>query len=491
MPPTDTPAPPTDTPVPPTATPVPPTDTPIPPTATPVPPTPTPVPTEVHRPVVQVVSPPEGFSLSVGQVLAVTSVGADDAGVERIELWVDNVLINATRGLDPRQKTLQVMQQWRATTVGDHSVFVVAYDPSGNGSEPIYRTVKVVPNVNPPKVHITYPTERIVIEAGHEVGIQSTATDEVGVTKIELWADNQLYTYTTSPLVDGQSPFNVSQGWKSNVIGDHELFVRAFDSAGQRADTTHVIIGVADTNPPSISVSVDRNTVTVGEQVQVHNNAVDSKGITRIELWADGQKYSEVNSPHPAGQTHMSATQSWPASAPGQHVLFVRVYDSVSKSANSQELPITVLAPETPTPPPPTPVPPTATPTPTPSPTPVPPTPTPVPVPIVEIIEPQDLFTQHLPDPVSFIITATGYVELTNIELWGYYQGQETPQLLETVDASGTTQKTASFDWLPPGAGLIFFYAKAHDVAGGEGIADTISGYIDVPEMPTETPTSP
>jgi polar amino acid transport system substrate-binding protein len=117
------------------------------------------------------------------------------------------------------------------------------------------------------------------------------------------------------------------------------------------------------------------------------------------------------------------------------------------------------------------------------------PTGTPPPAPMVNIIEPMDGFVQRLPNPVHFTITALGSVELDRIELWGYIRIGGGADLLQTLDAHGTTQKTASFDWQPAGAGSVSFYAKAYDVAGGEGTSDTINGRIDAPEIPTATPT--
>ena len=133
---------------------------------------------------------------------------------------------------------------------------------------------------------------------------------------------------------------------------------------------------------------------------------------------------------------------------------------------------------------------------PTPTPTPVPPTPTPTPTraptPSVYIQEPEDGFTQYLPNPVHFTIVAHGSVKLTKIELWGYQRlGQTQADLLHTDDASGTTDKTASFDWQPAGGRRsVRLFARVTDVTGGVGESETISGFIDVVED-TPTPTPP
>ena len=88
------------------------------------------------------------------------------------------------------------------------------------------------------------------------------------------------------------------------------------------------------------------------------------------------------------------------------------------------------------------------------------PTETPPPAPMVNITEPIDGFVQRLPNPVHFTITALGSVELDRIELWGYIRIGGEADLLQTVDARGMTQKTASFDWQPAGAGSVSFYLR-------------------------------
>jgi hypothetical protein len=60
-----------------------------------------------------------------------------------------------------------------------------------------------------------------------EAVIRSTATDATGVTKIELWVDDALYTSEISPVAQGQSPFSVSQDWTPQALGAHRIVVKA------------------------------------------------------------------------------------------------------------------------------------------------------------------------------------------------------------------------------------------------------------------------
>ena len=127
--------------------------------------------------------------------------------------------------------------------------------------------------------------------------------------------------------------------------------------------------------------------VKVGEEAEVHSTATDEKGVTRVELWVDGDLVRSDQSPTP--QPVFSLVQRWTPPGSGSHTVEVRAYnvDGVSSEpavivANGVEV---VAASPTATemvvghrPTSTSPLPPT----PTSTTTPVPPTPTSAPTPI-------------------------------------------------------------------------------------------------------------
>lgn len=345
--------------------------------APPLPPTPTPPPAPVSLPTIQIVSPGSGSTYALNQQVNVQSVAAASAGVSQIQLLVDNAVVQTTAG-GAGQQTLQANQQWTAATPGSHVLTVIAIDMLGNRSQPASISVNVALAVSPPQVVIEQPNQNIVVQAGQAVTIQSQATSSVGINRIELWADGQLYTTSTGNA--GQTVFDVSQIWSSTTLGEHTLFVRAYDFNGQSTDSAGVVIGVTDTNPPQITVNISTNTVLVNQPVTVYTSASDSKGITSIELWADGNLVAVANSTSPVGQDSMSTAQTWQTDQVGQHGLYIIAHDSVGKSTQSSLMMVNVLSATTPTP---TPTPqPTYTPMPTPTPQPTyTPRPTPTPQP--------------------------------------------------------------------------------------------------------------
>ena len=117
------------------------------------------------------------------------------------------------------------------------------------------------------------------------------------------------------------------------------------------------------------------------------------QGFQRVELWADGNLYNVFNSPNPPSQTSLSIQQVWASNIPGNHSLFVRVYDVNNQSTTTPATNIFVRTPQQPTSTPP-PFIPTSTPYPTRTPPPV------VPPPNCQIETPGTNFREELPNPI-------------------------------------------------------------------------------------------
>ena len=85
-------------------------------------------------------------------------------------------------------------------------------------------------DATPPRVWFGNPEngERVRGEVRVNVG----ATDNVGVTRVEFYIDNNLFTTWT------RAPYTVK--WKTNSVsrGNHTLRCVAFDAAGNSASTS-------------------------------------------------------------------------------------------------------------------------------------------------------------------------------------------------------------------------------------------------------------
>jgi RHS repeat-associated protein len=177
----------------------------------------------------------------------VTAAAADDGAVTRVDLAVDGTPLAA-------DTTAPYTTTWDTTAVasanGQHTLTATAYDEAGN-STTTSGTV-TVDNTAAPVVSGITPAAGITVSG--TLPISATVTDDVGVTKVEFYADGRhLADKTTEPYTttwDTLDPLNT-----------------AFDDPPLAARTTHTVTVKAydrsgNVTTRSVEVYVDNTTGT-------------------------------------------------------------------------------------------------------------------------------------------------------------------------------------------------------------------------------------
>jgi hypothetical protein len=132
----------------------------------------------------------------------------------------------------------------------------------------------------PPNVSITSPTGGSV---GGLVPVDVTASDDVGVTRAELYANNALVAS------DITSPYGFSLD-TSKYSGTVTLEARAYDAAGNTGTSSPVSLSVSnDTQAPTVSILSPSSSSTVGGTVTVSVSAMDDAKVASITLTIDGK----------------------------------------------------------------------------------------------------------------------------------------------------------------------------------------------------------
>jgi len=436
-------------------------------------------------PVVQLVSPMASAQISVNQTYNVVVYAADDSGVARIELTDEGLLVRAENAPTPAPRVFSTIIPWTPVQIGVHTLRAIAYDSDNRASAPDEVTLTVLQDARRPTSIIVYPIGTPQVDLGSVLQLFGIATDDAGVTQVELWADNQVYTYLTPQNPGGQNAFPFVFSWNALTPGSHTFFVRARDNQDQTTDSAPLKIAVVDTHQPTISVSFDRTNAAVNEPISITVTALDVSGIQRIELWSGKEIFYTTKSANPVRQTVLTAQVVWQSANPGDFQISARAYNANGNGKDAPAQTISILRPGQ------------ATPTPAPTVTPTRPrapraTPTarsqPPSPPTAEVLSPSDRFSGSSPLRVTF--AGRGNSELERIELWGYYSGQSNPQIICTIDAHASTQKTGQCDWNMPSAGVVHLFAQAIDIYRQSGHSTPISGYIGVPLLPTPTATA-
>ena len=169
--------------------------------------------------------------------------------------------------------------------------FYATSDSNGGGSrggtvnhrattnDNILRFATVPPaDTTPPTVVITSPANNAVVNG--IVTIAATATDNVGVTKVEFYADTTLLgTVTTSPY---------SQAWDTATYaqGTHQVSAKAFDAANNSAAST-ITVSV-DHAARSLTITAPPNNSYLRGNVTINATATDPGGVARVDFYIDG-----------------------------------------------------------------------------------------------------------------------------------------------------------------------------------------------------------
>ena len=186
----------------------------------------------------------------------------------------------------------------------ESSLFSTAVDLGSAGRDPYYGYGRVnaaaavqaaiasAPSVDgeAPVVSILDPLAGATV--ADLVPVDIDAIDNVGVARTELWVNN------TNVAVDTTSPFAFTWDSKGVANGTANLVVRAFDAAGNVANSNAVKVNVyntttakvtSDTSPPQISI-VNPVAGNVSGSVTITVNASDNSGAAGIGLsiYVDG-----------------------------------------------------------------------------------------------------------------------------------------------------------------------------------------------------------
>lgn len=187
-----------------------------------------------------------------------------------------------------------------------------------------------------PTVAITAPANGAMVSGA--VTINASASDAIGVDRVEFLLDGNLLASDSSP------PY--SAGWNTAAAanGAHALQARAFDTAGNSSSSATVNVtvsgGVADTTPPTVQLVFPNAGATISGTVTLAADANDDFGISSVAFLVDG---GVIGTGNPSAQSG-PWTFDWNSTsvANGAHNISVRATDSSGNQSTSAAAAITV-----------------------------------------------------------------------------------------------------------------------------------------------------
>jgi hypothetical protein len=274
---------------------------------------------DTSSPTVSMTAPGSGVTVS-GTAVMVSASASDNVGVVRVQFRLDGANLGAPVTTPPYAIS------WNSTTAanGSHTLTAQALDAAGNMGASAARTVTVSNDTTPPTVAISSPTPGQTVSG--VVTITASASDSVGVTRIDYLQDGQILGVLSPPVF--------TFAWITTTVsnGSHSLSVRAYDAVGNVTTSAAVVVTVnnADVTPPTVTITsptANPTYTTSSSALTLGGTAADNLGVTQV-TWRNSLD----------GSSGMATgTTSWTANGivlqPGANVLTVTARDAAGNTA--------------------------------------------------------------------------------------------------------------------------------------------------------------
>ncbi|MDD2272909.1 MAG: Ig-like domain-containing protein [Desulfuromonadaceae bacterium] len=270
--------------------------------------------------------------ISVSGTVSVSVNATDSAGVTKVEFYVNGVLKATDIGTP-------YVYSWDTSSLasGAYTLMAKAYDANGNVGQSATSTVNVVNDVTPPTVAVTAPVNNAIVSG--TVSISSSAGDNIGVSKVEYYINNVFM------FASNISPYNFSWDTRSVANGDYIIISKAYDNAGNSAQSSSVAVKVNNILP-------DATAPTVGSFILPATSTsltVPVTGLTASDnVGVSGYLITETATKPSATATGWSSTvpASFTFSSAGAKTAYAWAKDAAGNVSSSRSASVTITLPD-------------------------------------------------------------------------------------------------------------------------------------------------
>jgi hypothetical protein len=227
-------------------------------------------------------------------------------------------------GVPGRNGTVTLLSNTAVTTitpsVGEHFYYAKITQDDGNmlWSAPIWvtQTTGSTDTISP-------SVSASVSGTSGNINLAATASDNVGVSKVEFYIDNSLKATSTA------APYSTIVNSTSLSNGSHNLQAKAYDAANNIGSSSVVSFTVnnvtADTTPPTVSASATGSSGSIS----LTANASDNVGVTKVEFYVDNAlKGNDLTAPFSLSLDSTTLTN-------GSHTLTAKAFDAANNNSTS------------------------------------------------------------------------------------------------------------------------------------------------------------
>ena len=228
-------------------------------------------------PTTSITSPEDASDVS-GAVDVIVDA-SDDVGVSMVELYRNGSLVD-TKTTDP------YIFAWD-TAAGENGMYLLeskAYDAANNIGISSLVSVYVINDNAPPTVSITSPPDASTVTG--QVDITVSASDDVGVSKVELYRDSMLVGTKTS------GPYIFAWDTTLEENSEYTLQAKAYDEENNAEFSPSISVYVSNDNtPPAVSITgPPGNTyITTKSIVAITADTLNTVDVTRVEFYINDE----------------------------------------------------------------------------------------------------------------------------------------------------------------------------------------------------------
>src|SRR4030043_1634155 len=213
---------------------------------------------DIIPPAVSITSPPTGATFTSAVTVTIVATASDTGKVSKVEFYDNGVY----KGYDPRKP---YTFNWSITSAdnGTHNWTAKAYDRAGNvaTSSIVTLTVNIATaDTTPPSVSITSPPSGTTYTTARTETIIASASDNVGVTKVEFY-DGSILKGT-----DASAPYSYAWAFTGADNGTHNWTAKAYDAANNSSVSGAISLIVnIDITPPSVPTGLTATAVSCSQ----------------------------------------------------------------------------------------------------------------------------------------------------------------------------------------------------------------------------------
>jgi hypothetical protein len=168
-------------------------------------------------PTLELTSPEGEVEVTQGERVLIQTISRDPRGVVKVELWVDGRLYEVKRAESAGgAQSLDMIHIWEATTLGEHTLTLKAFNVDAQVSSPVSTTVRVISPLPTPT-----PTPTLAITPAVDTSCEPSArfVEDVTVPDDSLYNSGVNFTKTWRLRNDGECTWQPGTKW-AFISGD-------------------------------------------------------------------------------------------------------------------------------------------------------------------------------------------------------------------------------------------------------------------------------